>query len=120
MATRQLSSDEVERLANPLLAEIRSKLQQLSGGDASLMWALRRKIAKELTYDERGKPTHRRLLKAMKRGEQQNKCAECASELPEKNAVLDRFEAMKGYTPENTRLLCQPCDIRIQGERKYS
>ena len=63
---------------------------------------------------------HRKLLKATKRGEQQNKCAVCGGQLPAKNAILDRVEAMKGYTAENTRLICQPCDTRVQEERKYS
>lgn len=112
--------DDLERLANPLLDEVRSRLLELSRGDESLMWALRRKLAKELGYDERGKPMHRKLLKAIKRGEQRNKCAQCGCDLPERNAVLDRLEAMKGYTRENTRLICPACDARIQEERKYS
>jgi ribosomal protein L44E len=120
MANRQLTADELQRLAAPLLSDLRSKLHELSGGDESLMWALRRKVAKELTYDERGKPILRKLLKATKRGEQRNKCAVCCEELPAKNAVLDRIEAMKGYTAENTRLICPQCDTRVQEARKYS
>jgi len=34
--------------------------------------------------------------------------------------VLDRTEAMLGYTAKNTRLLCPTCDERIQGERRYA
>lgn len=120
MANRRLTDDELKQLANPLLAELRAKLQELSGGDQSLLWALRRKLAKELSYDERGKPMHRKLLKATKRGEQHDQCALCGGPLPEKNAILDRLEAMKGYTGENTRLICPPCDTRVQEERKYS
>ena len=101
MPNRRLTNDELERLADPLLAEVRAKLQQLSDGDASLLWALRRKIAKELGYDERGKPMYRKVLKATKRGEQQNKCAVCGCDLPERNVVLDRFEIKRG----NARLL---------------
>lgn len=99
---------------------VRAKLQELSGNDGSLLWALRRKLAKELLYDERGKPMHRKLLKSSKRGEQQNRCAVCQGELPSKNAVLDRLEAMKGYTAENTRLICPECDVKIQTERGYA
>ena len=120
MANRQLTPSEIEVLFAPLLSNVRERLQQLSGGDSELLWALRRKLAKELSYDERGKPMHRKLLKAQKRGEQQDRCARCASELPEKNAVLDRIEAMKGYTRENTRLLCPACDVAVQEERGYS
>lgn len=92
----------------------------MSGKDEQLFWALRRKLAKELSYDERGKPTHRRQLKAFKRGEQGGKCAICGEILPERNAVLDRREAMLGYTPENTRLICKECDDRVQAERGFA
>jgi len=120
MPNRQLTQSEIETLLTPLLASVRSSLQQLSAGNDELMWALRRKLAKELSYDERGKPLQRKLLKAQKRGEQGNRCALCANELPEKNAVLDRIEAMKGYTAGNTRLLCPACDLSVQEQRGYS
>ena len=60
------------------------------------------------------------LVKALKRGEQGGKCALCQQALPARNAVLDRIEAMLGYTPENTRLLCPQCDNRIQAERGFA
>ena len=75
MANRRLTDHELATLANPLIESVRSLLTELSAGDDSLMWALRRKLAKELLYDERGKPMHRKLLKASKRAEQQNKLA---------------------------------------------
>jgi DNA-directed RNA polymerase subunit RPC12/RpoP len=78
-----------------------------------------RKLFKTLTYDERDNPTNRRILKQVKRAVQKNKCANCGEELPKKNAVLDRFEAMKGYTEENTRLICPECNVNIQEERGY-
>jgi len=34
--------------------------------------------------------------------------------------VLDRLSAMKGYTDENTRLICSLCDITIQSRRGYA
>lgn len=117
MSNRQLTSEELVELFQPLIADVREKLTRVSGGDAELLWALRRKLAKELTYDERGKPMNRRALKALKRGEQGGRCALCGGPLPEKYAVLDRLEAMAGYTPENTRLLCPSCDASEQ-ERK--
>jgi hypothetical protein len=43
-------------LANDLLALIRHQLDELSQGDRELRFALNRKVAKELIYDERGKP----------------------------------------------------------------
>jgi ribosomal protein L44E len=103
---RQLSSEELEILFAPLLVEVRERLVSLSGGDTELQWALRRKLTKELSYDERGKPMQRRKLKDSKRVEQDNKCPLCHISLAAKYVVLDRLEAMKGYTPENTRLLC--------------
>lgn len=119
MPNRQLSQAEIEKLFAPLLAEVRIRLAELSDGDEDLLWALRRKLFKELTYDERGKPMQRRKLKELKRAEQDNKCASCGKSLPAKYIVLDRIEAMKGYTPDNTRLLCQACDIQVQVGRGY-
>jgi ribosomal protein L44E len=119
MPNRQLSSEEIEHLFSPLISDVRQRLSDLSKGDKDLLWALRRKLYKELTYDERGKPMHRRKLKGVKRAEQDNKCPLCLESLPSEYAVLDRIEAMKGYTQENTRLLCQSCDTRIQQERGY-
>ena len=120
MWNRNLTLSELETLFRPLMAEVREKLTRLAKGDAELHWALRRKLSKELTYDERSTPMERRALKAFKRGQQGNKCAICDSELPERNAVLDRLEAMKGYTRENTRLLCRTCDQVAQERRGFA
>ena len=119
MPNRQLSPEELERLFSPLIFEVRQRLTELSQGDKDLLWALRRKLFKELTYDERGKPMLRRRLKELKRVEQDNKCLLCGISLPLRYVVLDRIEAMKGYTSENTRLLCQACDTQVQQERGY-
>ena len=102
------------------MENVRRSIEQLSGGDSDFLFAIRRKVAKELTYDERRRPMERRALKACKRGQQGNKCAICDSELPERNAVLDRLEAMKGYTRENTRLLCPTCDQAEQQRRGFA
>jgi hypothetical protein len=118
MPNRTLKADERPK-ANALLDDIRARLTELAGGDASLLFAYRRKVAKELSYDERAKPMLRRALKARKMGEQSGKCAICSEALPEKNAVLDRFNAVDGYTPANTRLIHADCDLRIQAERGY-
>lgn len=119
LLNRQLTPVEIEQLFNPLFAEVKARLSARSDGDSTLLWALRRKLAKELSYEERGKPTHRKVLKAEKRGEQGGRCATCHQPLPEKGAVLDRLEAMKGYTRENTRLLCPSCDTEEQARRGY-
>jgi ribosomal protein L44E len=88
--------------------------------DEQLLFALRRKLAKELGYDERGKPMQRRQLKAVKRTLQGGKCAICSQPLPEKNVVLDRLEAMDGYTEANTRLICRSCDYQVQESRGFA
>lgn len=120
MANRILTESERERLYQPLMAEVRARLKKLSRGDDALLWALRRKLSKELTYDERGKPMARRILKEVKRAVQKGKCAKCKHKLPDKNAVLDRLKAMDGYTIKNTRLICPKCDTSIQQKRRYA
>jgi hypothetical protein len=120
MANRQLTQEELAQIFAPILKEVRTRLRDASRGDDRLLWALRRKLAKELTYDERGKPMFRRQLKALKRGEQGGRCALCPEPVPDKNAVPDPIEAMLGYTPGNTRLLCPPCDNKVQVERGFA
>jgi len=122
MPNRTLTAAELAKLARPLLAEIRDKLNGLSGGDSQLLFALRRKIYKELSFDERGTPMKRKLLRAAKFAEQQGKCALCGDALEPmgKNAVLDRAEAMNGYVTQNVRLICTKCDRRNQESRNYS
>lgn len=119
MPNRQLTSEELGR-ANDLLAEVRSRLETLAGGDKELIFAYRRKVFKELTYDERDKPAARRKLKDQKWKEQRGLCAICGEPLPEKYSILDRFNAVEGYTKENTQLICQACDIAKQASKRYS
>jgi len=49
MPNRNLSADELKR-ANELLADIRKRLADLASADPLLLFAYRRKIAKELGY----------------------------------------------------------------------
>lgn len=51
MPNRHLTDGERASLFTPLIAEVRARLEVLSKGDRALFWALRRKLAKELTYD---------------------------------------------------------------------
>lgn len=120
MPNRQLTSTELATLARPLLDSTRARLKELSGDDTNLLWALRRKLFKELMYDERGKPMHRVTLKKRKLSEQAGLRFLCQQALSAKGFVLDRYEAMKGYTAENTRLLCVVCDTKVQSERGYA
>lgn len=119
MPHRRLTPIELAT-ANSLLADFRVKLATAAAGDEALLWALRRKVFKELMHDERGQPMARRALKEAKRHAQGGLCTVCQGQLPEKNSVLDRLEAMKGYTIQNTRLLCPSCDARLQSEKVYS
>jgi len=116
---RRLTVEELVT-ANEMLSDIRIKLIMAAGGDASLHFALRRKISKELSYDERSKPMERRRLKTQKRLDQNGLCAVCQKGLPPSYTVLDRFVAEKGYVAENTRLICESCDRAIQQERRYA
>ncbi len=119
MGNRKLSEQELGEVFRPILEEVRSRLVRAAGGDVQLHWALRRKLAKELVYDEREKPAKRQRLKRQKRRQQDGKCQKCGSELPQRGAVLDRLDAMKGYTLENTRVLCPRCDLELQVSRGY-
>jgi UTP:GlnB (protein PII) uridylyltransferase len=118
MPNRNLSATELEN-ANGLLAEIRERLQTLAGDDATLLFAYRRKIAKELGYDERSKPMVRRRIKALKRRSQNGICPLCREALPEKYVVLDRLDAAAGYTEQNTQLICERCDRDVQARRAF-
>jgi hypothetical protein len=118
MPNRNRSPAELQN-ANALLAEIRERLKALAGDDAGLLFAYRRKIAKELAYDERSKPMVRRRLKALKRRSQNGICPSCREKLPAKYAVLDRLDAAAGYTEENTRLICEHCDRAVQAQRAF-
>lgn len=118
MPNRMLTTEELEK-ANRLLNGVRAQLLELANGDPELLFAYRRKVYKELTYDEREKPMVRKKLKSLKRQSQNGLCERCKNPLPEKYCVLDRLKASNGYTEENTRLICSTCDVEVQKEREY-
>jgi hypothetical protein len=119
MANRNLSADELKR-ANDLLAEFRARLNALAGDDPLLRFAYRRKVVKELGYDERGKPGPRGKLKALKWDLQNRKCAHCGEEMPLKYSELDRKSAADGYTVENTELVHAKCHQDRQAAKRYT
>lgn len=119
MPNRNLNSDELKH-ANALLAEIRARLTGLADGDPLLLFAYRRKVAKELGYDERGKPGSRAKLKALKWGMQGGKCAECGFDFPLEYSELDRKNAADGYTIENTDLVHAKCHQARQAAKGYA
>jgi hypothetical protein len=116
---RNLTPDELKQ-ASELLAEIRQRLITLAAGDPLLLFAYRRKVAKELGYDERGKPGVRKQLKALKWGQQQGKCAHCQQDLPLSYSELDRKNAADGYTVENTELVHAKCHEERQATKGYA
>jgi hypothetical protein len=119
MPNRNLNSDELKR-ANELLAGVRRQLSALAGDDPLLLFAYRRKVIKELGYDERGKPMVRAKLKALKWGQQNGVCAHCGESLPQKYSELDRKEAAAGYTAENTELVHAKCHQERQASKGYA
>lgn len=118
MANRRLTADELVK-ANEVLAAVRSALKDLSGGDRDLLFAYRRKVFKELIYDERGKPMQRRALKRKKWQQQQGLCAHCNEDMPVAYSELDRFNAADGYTIENTELVHDRCHRERQAAKRY-
>jgi 5-methylcytosine-specific restriction endonuclease McrA len=119
MPNRRLSSEALTR-ANALLKSIRVRLRKLAGDDEDLHFAYRRKVYKELVYDERDKPMVRRRLKALKRIEQGGICPMCKKPLPAAYCVRDLFVAAAGHTTENAQLICQECDVTTQASRGYA
>jgi hypothetical protein len=119
MPNRRLTKAELLR-ANELLTLIRERLKELSAGDHELLFAFNRKIAKELTYDERGKPMQRKKLKKEKWEAQNGRCAECGEEMALAYSVLDRRNAVDRYTSENTRLIHADCDYKVQAGKGYA
>ncbi len=119
MANPRLTNEQLVK-ANELLNDVRLKLQTLAENNPELLFAYRRKVAKELVYDERGKPMHRGKIKKAKNVQQKGLCAECGEPLPSSDNVLDRAAAIGGYTMENTRLICRPCDTAVQRARGFA
>ena len=118
MPNRNLSPEELAK-AWGLLDRIKAEIGELAAGDDVLLFAYTRKIGKELTYFERGKPMLRRKLKREKMAQQDGQCAICKVTLPPTYNVLDRLDAVGRYTTANTRLLCATCDTAVQRERNY-
>src|SRR5881275_2491528 len=110
-------SEEDRAKAIAVLAEVRARIAEVAGEDRERLFQVRRYILKRLEFDERGTPTQRRKLKAVKRRSQRGLCALCGEKLPERGAELDRFSAMEGYTAANTQLLCHGCHQKAEEER---
>ena len=120
MPNPQLSKEQREQIFTPFFERIKVDLDQLSHGDPRLLWALRRKLAKELTYLERSTPTARNKLKAQKWTEQGGICALCHEQMVLNGSELDRTEAFLGYISSNVRLVHHDCHIKDQASKGYA
>lgn len=118
MANPQLNKEQQIK-ASKLIDQIRESIITLADNNPELIFAFNRKVSKMLVYDERSSPYERRKLKKIMRLKQHNICPICSKELPSTYSVLDRNEALKGYTEDNVKLICEDCDRKIQKERGY-
>jgi hypothetical protein len=119
MPKRELTNEEAAK-AKAILDYVRQAIEAYAGDDAELLHAYRRRIMNTLQSDERSPSMARQKLKRQKHKDQFGLCAICSEALPEKYAVLDRLVTITGYTLENTRLIHEECDRRIQTERGYA
>lgn len=120
MAGPRLTDEERAKLFAPLLKRVVAELQRVSGNDPRLLWALRRKLAKELTYLERSTPMKRKILKELVWRKQKGKCTICTRKMPLKNSELDRKDTMVGYVESNVRLVHHECHIEDQARKCYA
>jgi len=120
MPNPQLTKEQRDKLFAPLFERLKADLELLSNGDARLLWALRRKLTKELGYLERSTPAERNKLKARKWNVQQGLCALCGEFMEQKNSELDRFEAFLGYADSNVRLVHHECHVNDQAKKGYA
>lgn len=120
MANPRLSNEQRTELFAPLLKSVNAQIFALSVGDSQLMWAIRRKLAKELIYIERSTPAARNKLKASMWTKQGGKCAICSQTMPQKGSELDRTEAYLGYVESNVRLVHHECHVNDQEGKRYA
>jgi hypothetical protein len=119
MNTPRLTDTQRLELFEPLFASTRAELERLADRDPRVLWALRRKLTKELIYLERGSPQTRNALKRRKMRSQNGLCAICRQTLPPSGAELDRGDAFLGYTDDNTRLVHHGCHVADQRRKNY-
>lgn len=120
MANPQLTAEQRDNLFEPLFANTVAELERLSDGDPQILWALRRKLTKELGYLERSDPQRRTALKRRKIQQQKGLCAICRQKLPPSGAHLDRLVAFDGYTDTNTRVIHAGCHDALHKHRNYT
>lgn len=125
MSNERMSKSQLE-MARQILADVRQRLATAAQDDERFAFLLRRYISKNLTYDERGNPQQRTKLKLQKLVEQKGKCAYTNCPTPDRimtregEPELDRIEAIKGYTIENTVLVHHDCHRMSQKEKGFA
>ena len=112
----QLTEEQREKVL-PILAAVRTAIENASAGDTDIQHQMRRYISKRLEFDERGTPTQRRKLHELKWKRQRGICALCPEPLPEKGAELDRLITTDGYTEANTRLVHHACHLKVHEQK---
>jgi hypothetical protein len=120
MSGPRLTKEQRENLFKPLLERVVADLQATSEGDPETLWALRRKLAKELTYMERSTPAARNKLKTLMFKKQNGICALCNKPLVQKGSELDRSNAFYGYVESNVRLVHHECHVADQERKGYA
>lgn len=125
MSNGPMSIDQLAT-AREILVEIRRRIADAAGADQRFAFALRRYVFKNLSYDERDTPARRTKLKLQKLIDQGGICAYSACPTPrlkmtkEQEPELDRVDAIKGYTPENTVLMHHACHRFSQREKRFA
>lgn len=120
MGNPTLTKEQRHSLFEPLFERVKNELSLASNNDPALLFALRRKLVKELGYLERGTPAHRKRLKSRMWHKQNGLCAICDQHMDEKHSELDRYEAIRGYIETNVRLVHHECHISDQETKGYA
>lgn len=120
MSGPKLTKEQRENLFKPLFERVIADLAVTSDGDPETLWALRRKLTKELMYMERSTPAARNKLKSLMFKKQRGICALCDKELVQKGSELDRFNAFHGYVESNVSLVHHECHVADQERKGYA
>jgi hypothetical protein len=125
MTNGRMNADQLAT-ARQILVELRQRITGAAGTDQQFAFALRRYVFKNLSYDERDTPARRTKLKLQKLSDQCGVCAYANCPAPhlkmtkEQEPELDRLDAIKGYTPENTVLMHHGCHRLSQKEKRFA
>jgi hypothetical protein len=120
MSGPRLTREQRDKLYRPLHQRVLADLTATGKGAPEILWALRRKLARDLTYMERSTPAARKKLKARMFAKQNGRCALCGKQMIQRGAELDRFNPYDSYVENNVRLVHHDCHIADQECKHYS